>query len=283
MATLLPLAEKVARSLLHRRGFASRFVATRAGRLHAYDAAGRGNLPATIVLHGLGSSGAAFARMMLRMQPYVRRIVALELPGHGFSDAPSEELTPELLFEVATHALDELTKEPILLVGNSMGGTVALRYAIDRPHNVRALGLLSPAGARGTESDLDDVKGAFGAKTPKEALALLRRIYAKQRWFLPLVALEFPELLARKSIRDIVASAETDHALTPEELQTLAMPVLLIWGRSERLLPARYLEYFRAHLPEHARIVEPESVGHCPHFDDPHGTADRLLDLAREA
>ncbi len=283
MATLLPLAERLARRVLNKRGYASRFFETRAGKLHAYDAQGSGGLPPVVLVHGLGSSGTPFARVMKRLRPFVKRVVALELPGHGFSEQPTSTLTPDFLFDAATEALDGITGDPFVLVGNSMGGAVALRYAIDRAKRVRALGLMSPAGAQGSAEDLASVLHAFEAKTPREARALLRRIYHKQPWFLPLVALEFPSLLARKPIRDIIETATLEHAVTPEELRALEMPVLFVWGRSERLLPKAYFDYFRENLPRHARILEPDAVGHCPHFDDPAGVAELVLDLAREA
>ena len=283
VATLLPLAERLARRMLHKRGYTSRFFETRAGRLHAYDALGKGALPPVVLVHGLVSSGTPFARVMQRLRPFVKRVVALELPGHGFSDEPAGTLTPDFLFEAATEALDAITGDPFVLVGNSMGGAIALRYAIDRPKRVHALGLFSPAGAQGSDDDLATVVRAFEAKTPREARDLLRRIYHRQRWFLPLVALEFPSLLARKAVRDILETATNEHAVKPEELRGIEMPVLLVWGRSERLLPPAYFEYFRKHLPKHARILEPDAVGHCAHFDDPAGVAELVLDLAREA
>jgi pimeloyl-ACP methyl ester carboxylesterase len=282
VATLIPLAEKLARKMLNRRGYASRSIPTKAGTLHAYDARGKGTLPPVVLVHGLGSSGTPFARVMERMRPYVKRIVALELPGHGFSELADVTLTPDLLFEAANEALDTFEGDSFVLVGNSMGGAVALKYAIDRPKRVRALCLMSPAGGQGTQGELDDVLGAFRAKGPREARELLRRIYHKQPWYLPLVALEFPSLLKRKPIRDILATATTEHAIDAQDLRALAMPILLVWGRSERLLPKSYFDFFRQNLPSHARVLEPDAVGHCPHFDDPAQVAELVLDLARE-
>jgi pimeloyl-ACP methyl ester carboxylesterase len=281
LATFLPIAERLGRKLLNKRGWQSRYYETPLGKLHSYDARGDGRLPTVVIIHGLGSNGLAFARMMGRLKPYVQRVIALELPGHGFSDEPREEVTPPRVFEAAACALEKLD-EPFVLVGNSLGGFVSMRYAIDRSERVRALALLSPAGARGTEEELDEVLKAFDAKNPREALALLRRIYHKPPWFLPLISLEFPDVLGRKAIREIVASAEVDHAPMPDELQKLVMPLVLVWGQSERLLPSAALTYFKTHLPKHAKILEPHSVGHCPHFDDPRRMADLVLDLARE-
>jgi pimeloyl-ACP methyl ester carboxylesterase len=281
---LLPHLEKLAQRRLASKGWKSGWYATPAGRVHTYEAEGFGKLPTTVILHGIASNGIAFARTMSRVRRHVRRVVTLELPGHGQSEDPRLQLTPEILFESVACALDTIEKEPFVLAGNSLGGAVALRYAIDRPKNVHALALFSPAGARvDDEKSLQEIISAFDAKGARHALKLLRRIYHKQPWFLPIIALDMPAVLARKAVRDLAATMKPHHGIAPHELAALDMPVVFVWGRSERLFPRGYFEYFRQHLPKHARILEPDAVGHCSHFDDPSGTADWILDVAREA
>lgn len=71
--------------------------------------------------------------------------------------------------------------------------------------------------------------------------------------------------------------------LTVDELRALTMPVLLLWGAEERVLPSTGQDFFREHLwPPHARIEVVAGVGHSPQVDDCEGTARRLLDFLRE-
>ena len=130
-----------------------RWVDTPLGPVHTYDVAGGGSLAPVVLLHGLGASATPFAPMMGRLQPYVRRLVAPDYPGHGFSGEAAGAVTPEALFEAMTAALDALLVEPAVLVGNSLGGAFAMHYAISRPDRVRALVLLSPGGARFTPAE----------------------------------------------------------------------------------------------------------------------------------
>jgi pimeloyl-ACP methyl ester carboxylesterase len=148
---------------------------------------------------------------------------------------------------------------------------------------VRALVLVSPAGARLPEHELETVKKRFDVRSRRETLALMKRLYHRPPWFLPLVAGDIQAMMRRPVVRDILAHASPEHGPAPEELAALPMPVLLLWGRSERLLPARSLDYFREALPKHAVIEEPEGKGHCPHFDDPAWVASRILRFADEA
>lgn len=280
MARLIPAAERFARFALNRRGLDSREVRTRVGAIHAYDGRGHGTLPPMVMLHGMGSAATPFGPVLSRLHKRSKRVTAPEMPGHGFSPAPSVSLTPDLLTDAMRDALDHLIDEPAIVCGNSLGGAVALRYALDRPEKVRALVLMSPAGARFTEEELASLRASFDLGSSREAVAFMERLYHRPPWFAPLLAGELREMMGRTVVQDLLRSATPDHAPTPTELASLSVPVLLLWGRPERLLPATSLAYFREHLPPHAIIEEPWGVGHCPHVDDPAAVASRIVSFA---
>ena len=280
---LLSAVARGARFVLNRTGFRSRSVPTAIGTLHAYDARGTGTLPPIVLLHGLGSAATSFGPLLTRMRPHARRLVALDLPGHGFSQAPSQCLTPQALFEAVCEALDVLVDEPMILVGGSLGGALALRYAVERPQRLVGLALLSPAAARTSPAEWEDLRDTFKIESIAEARLLLARLYHRPPWYLPALAAGVRDVLQRTAIRDVVGTATMEDLPATHDLPMLPMPILLLWGQSERLLPASSLAYFRRHLPAHAVIEEPEGFGHCPHFDDPARLALRLIAFARTA
>src|SRR5208283_5030315 len=74
-----------------------------------------------------------------------------------------------------------------------------------------------------------------------------------------------------------------ENHLSPEALARVAVPTLLLWGRSEKLLPAETLAYFRQHLPASARIEVVEAVGHVLQMERPREMVRRLEDFAEGA
>lgn len=280
---IFPAVERLSRFALNRRGMISRTVPTRALDLHVYDGVGRGSLPTVVMLHGLGAAGGSFGRVVGALRPHVRRVLIPELPGHGASVHPGNGLrvTPELLLDAMVEALDQLLDEPAIVYGNSLGGAVALSYAVRRPARVRSLVLVSPAGAVLAHDEWSALRAAFDLRTARDARQFMERVYHRPPWFLALIAHEFPGVMLRPAVREILESTTPEHASKPAELAALTMPILLVWGRSEKLLPASSLAWFRQNLPAQTVIEEPEGFGHAPQLEEPARIAERILAFAR--
>jgi pimeloyl-ACP methyl ester carboxylesterase len=276
---LLPLVERAARLSLVARGVESRTLETRVGRVHIYDARGAGSLPSTVIMHGLGSAATPFGRVLLGLRPHVRRVLAPDLPGHGFSAVPVVALSIELLFSTLADLLEQLTDTPLVLIGNSLGGALSLRYALEHPQRLRALVLVSPAGAEMTAAEREALLDSFRMHTTEDALRLLSRLYHRTPFYMPAFAAGLRDSLRREHMIDILQSITPLDLVSAEQLGELTVPTLLLWGRSERLLPASSLAYFRRHLPGHVVIEEPEGFGHCPHVDAPARLARRIVDF----
>ena len=281
MISLVSVAEQLGRAALRARGVTSRTVPTPVGRVHVFEGRGRGTLPPVVILHGIGSAAVPFGPLIARLLPHVRSVIAPDFPGHGWSDPPRGPLTPEVLLEVMVDVIDRTIHEPAIVSGNSLGGAVALRYARERPERTKGLVLLSPAGARMTDEEIEDIRRAFHMPARADAISFISRIYHRAPPLASLFAGDVRARMQSAAVRDLLGSVRSDHHSTPEELAALSMPVLLVWGRSERLLPPTSLAYFREHLPAHAQVLEPDHVGHCPHFDEPSWAARRILDFAR--
>jgi len=278
---LLPLLERGLRLGLRRSGVATHHVSTPLGRLHVYDAPGtgdgRGGRETIVLLHGISATAAPFAPLIARLRRSAARVIAIDLPGHGFSEPTRVPLTPDRLFDAMTAAIDELASgERISIVGNSLGGLVAVRHAIRRPAGVARLILLSPGGAQTSDAEWQALQASFRITSRREALAFVARVQDRPPLIARLVAHELVGRTRQPAVRDLLETTTPADPIPAAELRGLPMPILLWWGRSERLLPASHLEWWRANLPPHAVVEEPEGIGHCPHLDDPSRVAARI-------
>lgn len=276
------LAEHLARaSLRSLAGYQTRYVATSAGEVHVLEAPGRGPLPPLVLLHGLSSAGVDFLPILSHLRHAVSRVVLPDLPGHGFStqDAPADVAR---LRQSLREVLDAVIDAPALIFGNSLGGYAGIHYALERPQKVRALMLASPAGAAMGEGELGELKALFELKSHGDALAFIDRVLARPSALRHAMAWGLRRRLKARGVRAVLEVAQASELLSAEDLRRLAPPLLLIWGRAERILPPQHLDFFRAHLPPHARIEEPRGFGHSPFLDEPRALAELMLGFARE-
>jgi len=98
-----------------------------------------------VFVHGL-SSTMGFWEYQLPHFAEERRVLALDLPGYGMSGKPDAPYTPPWFSEVLLAWMDQLGLDQVIVVGHSMGGQVALTFALAHPDRVAGLVLAAPAG-----------------------------------------------------------------------------------------------------------------------------------------
>ena len=278
----MSLLERLGRWNLHRLGATSRTdtVGDAATAMHAYvfapHAKSPPGAPTLVLMHGVGSSAATFARLVRRLRPHFGFIYVPEAPAHGGSATPASPFTPDALFALVSTWLDTVPDAPFVLYGNSLGGGAALRYAALRPERVSALLLLSPAGAHGTDDELADLVKSFELGSSKDATTFMARLFDRPRWYHRFAGSELRRRFASQPLREFFARVGKDDLLDPATVTGLPMPVLLMWGKSERLLPDSHRRWFARHLPAHADLIEPPNFAHSAYIEH----ADEVAELA---
>src|SRR5712692_8179785 len=125
---ILPLSALFAagHALFRARGFAAREIASGGRRVLVYDKRGSGSAPPLLLLHGLGGSAASFALLASRLPSASRRVLVVDLPGHGRNRLRKGEEPAGLLeqAQALVSALAELD-EPGVLIGNRSAGRCA--------------------------------------------------------------------------------------------------------------------------------------------------------------
>jgi pimeloyl-ACP methyl ester carboxylesterase len=256
----------------------TRLVPAGRGTLRVYEAQGEGTLPALVLLHGLAAGSAAqFVPWLLLGRRSFRRVIALDLPGHGRSP-PLPVMNTPALYDAVVAALDGILDEPPVVYGNSLGGAVALHFGLVRP--ARGLVLASPAGTPLREELLEALLSRMRVGSADAARALLSELEGAPAACARLVAEDVRARFSRAHIRALVDSVRNEHGFTPRMLQSLQTPTLVLWGATDRLLPPEMLVYYRTWLP--ARFERPPGVGHVPHVEAPLATWRRLVRFAEE-
>lgn len=267
---------------LNLRGYLSRHVLTAHGRVHVLDAKGRGSLPPLLVLHGFSAAAHYYDGVMNRMRPYVRRIVAPDLLGHGLSEMPAGGLRHQRMKDALLHTIDHVLDEPAIVFGNSMGGAAALELAIARPEKIRGLFLAAPGGARLRRDQLDHLRAKFAIRDHDHALEFVDSLFAKPHPMRQVLAWGTRRQFERPGLRDVLDHVTPEDLLDPARLARIPVPIQVLWGGADRVLDRSCLDFFRQHLPAHAKLHVVDHFGHVPHMDTPAELHERLLAFAKD-
>jgi len=241
-----------------------------------------GSGPPLLLLHGLGAFKVTWVPLLSTFATN-HRVIVPDLPGHGGSGKPPAEYTPRFFANAMTRLMDELDVERAAVVGNSLGGRVALELALRNPSRVAALALLDPAlpGFRWRSIV------AFTRVIPIELMA--SPVPLRERWMelaiwllfahpgsLPreihaVAAREFVRIYREPAARMAFLSA-LRHLVTERpdpffaSLHRIRQPALVIFGDRDRLVPPRLGVRSVQQLPD-ARLVVLPGVGHVPQIE----------------
>jgi len=237
-----------------------------------------------LLVHGLGAQSAGFARLVRLLRRHARTLTLVDLPGHGGSDRMRRGSldVASLMSGVRESFAAVLSgREPATIIGNSLGGAVALRYALERPAHVRSLVLLSPGGAPISNHDMASLRQRFDVRTRSDARRFIAELMHKPPVYTRLIETSLARRLGQPNVRDFFDSLGDDAFFSPEQLRSLAVPTTLVWGGADRILPRTMRDFYRAHLPPSTVFIEPPTLGHSPHLENPALVARLVVDAHR--
>lgn len=261
------------------RGGAATLEETGGWPLFRYDIPGRGEGPPVVLVHGLAGDTHNFFSLFEPLRALSRRVFAFDLPGHGRSPLPGHRMPPtiEQHYEILTAFLQDVVREPAVLIGNSMGGALVAHATADQPQRVAGTALLAPAGAHIDDAAFDEVRSLFRGMTDRDVQRTVERMMHRRIPGTSLVVSHFRRKFEAPAVRALLEYGY--RALEPQQVTSIRQPLTLVWGDSERILPADGLHWFRQHLPGHARIVVLDRCGHVPQLEHPKVVMRLLADL----
>tara|TARA_R110002073_G_scaffold92652_2_gene217084 strand:+ start:869 stop:1708 length:840 start_codon:yes stop_codon:yes gene_type:complete len=226
----------------------SKFVDAADGRVH-YHMWGEG--PAIILIHGGGAGAYGYSNYCKNVAQLSQHntVIVLDLPGYGQS---AQRKQPDGLIVALANALRDVMDDAEIatasLVGNSLGGMTALRFALDTPERVDKLILMGPGGGLPVLSPyptegLQRMLDFYGGEGPTlEKLSRITDLLVYDRSSITDELLEerfriatLPETMANPPLRALMAHPK-DH-LWNQGLDKIESPTLIVWGAEDRVLP----------------------------------------------
>lgn len=260
-------------------------------RLHVQDI-GRGR--PVVLVHGWALSGEIWDRQVTTLTRAGRRVVTIDLRGHGKSDRPIEGYDVESLARDVAAVLEALDLTDVDLVGWSLGGLTSFRVAAHHAERLRRLVLVGscgvaaarrpnfPYGYFSEEFNADlyarEVTDRLGSREGLIVGSLRYEGEAPQAvvdWLIGL-SWQTPSWAAEASLRTL---QETDQAL---DVKLVQVPVVQIIGERDPLLPLRGADWVVAELPD-ARQVRIPAAGHFPMLETAQDFDDALLEAVGSA
>jgi pimeloyl-ACP methyl ester carboxylesterase len=257
-------------------GASTRYLEVAGTTLRVRDT-GEKAAPAIILLHGFGSS-------LETWEPWAQalsadyRVVRFDLPGSGLSEADrSGRYDDARSLELIGALMDHLGIDRAVLVGNSIGGRLAWKYAARFPARVVKLVLISPDGFAspgfdyGKTPQVPAVLGLMKYFLPKSLLRTnLAAAYADAGRLGDGTVDRYHDLMLAPGNR--VAMLDRLRQTVLEDpvplLRQIEVPTLLMWGEKDRLIPhTNAADYMRA-LP-HATLMSFADLGHVPQEESP--------------
>ncbi len=245
---------------------------------------------ALVCLHGFSDTWRSWELVLAELERH-HEVLAPTLPGHAGAPPLQGEVSFSQILDAIERAMDEAHFGTAHIVGNSLGGFVALALAArGRAESVVAF---APAGG-----------WAPGDETRTQTLGLQARMHEQLKAAAPhadaivataegrrrvtqLITTNFEHIPAELLAHQICGAANCDavplieyaiHADWRLDAERISCPVRIVWGTDDKLLPwpAAATRFRRDWLP-HADWVELEGIGHCPQLDIPLETAQLIL------
>ena len=237
----------------------------------AYKDEGSGQV--ILCLHALGHSSKDFASLYnLPLEKY--RIITLDFPGQGHSSTSSQPASSSLYYYIANKFIQQLELNNIVIVGNSIGGAVAMRIASNNP-NVRLLSLSNPAGL--------DKRGFIAPLFLNFMIHFFQRGVKNKPSFQRQFELYYKNILitdsASKRRNEIVNDAYllapllvqgwTSFKLKEEDLRSIinniSCPVLFTWAMKDKFVHFGRNKKAISEFKKHTLIKYP--IGHTPYVE----------------
>ncbi len=250
----------------------SDFIEVAGLRLHVRDS-GPKDAPAVILLHGFGASLHTW-EVWAQALSSDHRVIRYDLPGAGLTGAdPTGDYSDTRGMQVLLALMDKLGVQQTSLIGHSMGGRLAWRFAAQYPARLKKLVLISPDGFAspgfeyGKKPHVSAMVKLMRYVLPKPILRMsLVPAYGDPAVMTDALLQRYYDMMLAPSVRAaMIARMEQSVLQDPVPmLKRIRAETLLVWGDKDAMIPVRNATDYLGALPKATLITLP-GVGHLPH------------------
>jgi pimeloyl-ACP methyl ester carboxylesterase len=237
-----------------------------------------------LFVHGVSGCWQNWLENLPHFAAAGRRCVALDLPGFGSSPMPEWPITMAAYGQLVRDVCERLDLGGAALVGNSMGGLLAVELALAAPEAFERLVLVSAAGIINTWRPEERAVATawawrhFSPHFGRQGRQIVARPRLRRAVFQSFV--RFPnrlddDLLTEQIVNALREADAFEPALADlirtdfrERLATIEMPTLIVWGLSDRVVPVAAAISYHRRIP-HSRLEIFERTGHVPQLERP--------------
>jgi len=245
-------------------------------RLRLRDTGPR-DAPAVILLHGFGASLDTWEPWAEALSAHYR-VIRFDLPGFGLTGPdPTGDYTDAREMQILKDLMDQLGIARADLIGNSLGGRIAWRFAALNPERVTRLVLISPDGFASPGFEYDKapktpfIMRALPYVAPRGMLkANLAAAYGRPQGLSEATVTRYRDLMLAPGVRRAIL-ARMGQVILRDPAPILARvraPTLLLWGEKDGMIPIGNAADYLRDLPN-ATLVRLPNLGHLPFEEDP--------------
>ncbi len=265
------------------------------GKQIAYRTGGRG--PVVLLVHGMAGSSTSWIPVLEDLAPHVT-FVAPDLPGHGRSAKPRGDYSLGAYASILRDLLLALGHDRATVVGQSLGGGIAMQLAYQHPERCERLALVCAGGlgqevmpilralaAPGAEYVLPIacqrvIRSSVETVTGWAAKIGLRPAPATVEMWRAYTSLIDPETRAAflHTLRAVVDLKGQRVSARDRLYLAQQVPTLIVWGEDDPIIPVSHAHEAHAAMPGSRLEVMPK-LGHFPHCEDPRRFSRTLLDF----
>lgn len=235
-----------------------------------------------VLVHGFADSLFTFDYMIPELENEFR-LVRMDFPAFGLTGkVPSSNYGPEAFVKVIHEVTNNLGIQKFSIIGNSLGGSAAWRYALNYPEQLEGLVLIAAAGIKNEE----EKERKLGPKAVNSPLTgwlfryvmpkfmignILKNVFVDESLITSKNVDRFHDFLILEGSREAIISMSTSGGYKNNsklEIRNITTPTLIIHGANDNIIPVRTHEYFLSEIVNSKALIY-DRVGHIPMLEAP--------------